>query len=85
MILLFTCAHCFAYQEVEEDVYDLQSGFCFECKHCHKDTVVLLATEKDYHVAADAIAIRLTRLGADAEQQQTLSEPETPRRSSQDG
>ena len=67
MILLFTCAHCFAYQEVEEDVYDLQSGFCFECKHCHKDTVVLLATEKDYHVATDAIAaqqsVHLTRVG----------------------
>jgi hypothetical protein len=58
MILLFTCAHCFAYQEVEEDVYDLQSGFCFKCKYCHKDTVVLLATEKDYHVAADAIAVQ---------------------------
>lgn len=56
MILMFTCAYCFAYQEVEEDVYDLQSGFCFECKHCHKDTVVLLATEKDYRIATDAIA-----------------------------
>jgi len=33
----------------------------------------------------NVLIIRLTRLGADAEQQQTLSEPETPRRSSQDG
>ena len=67
-MVLFTCAHCSAFEELPEDVYDLQSGHCFECSQCKKDTVVLLANVDDYCFAANSIAaqhsVHLTAFGA---------------------
>ena len=67
-MVLFTCAHCSAYEELPEDVFDLESGSCFACSKCGKDTVILLADVEDYCFAANAIAaqhsVHLTAFGA---------------------